>query len=136
MLHLNFGKKAKKEVDMRSTTRVICVLIVMTLSQGAVSANTDLPHEFGTLVPVFKPAKPVDTRYTRNSVAVSFTTEKTFDLVVNYYHQALTDSGWRMTPSSNGQKLIAQKKGINLTLSEKNDIQGFKIFLHYPGGRE
>ncbi len=121
---------------MRVTTRIICVLIVMTFSPGAVSANTDLPPEFGTLVPAFKSAKPVDTRYTRNSVAVSFTTEKTFDHVVNYYHQALTDSGWRIAPSSNGQKLIAAKKGVNLTLSEMTDIQGFKIFLHYPGGRE
>ena len=121
---------------MRFTTRIMCVLIVMTFTPGGVSANTDLPPEFGTLVPVFKSAQPVDTRYTRNSVTVSFTTRQTFNHVVNYYRQTLTDSGWRIVPSTNGQKLIAAKKRINLTLSEKTDIQGFKIVLHYPGGRE
>lgn len=121
---------------MRFTTRIICVLIVITFSPGTVSANTDLPPEFGTLVPVFKSAQPVDTRYTRDSVTVSFTTKHTFNHVVNYYHQTLTDSGWRIMPSTNGQKLIAVNKGINLTLSEMTDTQGFKIFLHYPGGRE
>ncbi len=121
---------------MRFTTRIICVLIVMVFSPGAISANTGLPPEFGTMVPVFKSARPVDTRYTRDSVTVSFTTKKTFDHVVNYYHQTLTDAGWRIAPSTNGQKLIAAKKGVNLTLSEETDIQGFKILLHYPGGRE
>jgi len=121
---------------MRFTNRILCVLIVMTFTPGAVSANTDLPPEFGKLVPIFKSAQTVDIRYTRDRVTVSFTTKQSFDNVSKYYHQSLTDSGWRIASSVNGQKLIAIKKGIHLTLTKRADIQGFMIDLHYPGGRE
>ena len=121
---------------MRLPTLILCSLIVIVINSEKAWSNTSLPYEFNSQVPVYTSSQPVETRYTRDSVTVSFATQDAFDRVMLFYTQELNNSGWEVSSSNTGKSLIATNNEIELTLTEKNDFNGFTIVLFYRGGRE
>lgn len=112
------------------------LLCWMILSPTTGHSESPLPREFDSLVPVFKPSRPVDTRYTRQSVSVRFTSPEAYEQVLGFYTKALKKSGWKIAISDSGEKFVATKGRVILNLMEKDDIGGFAIILRYPKGRE
>ncbi|WDP92260.1 MAG: hypothetical protein HUN04_22065 [Desulfobacter sp.] len=110
---------------------IIAVLLAPPLWSAA-----ELPPEFGSKIPVYDTAEPVDTRYTREGVTVQFSTKENFNAVRGFYAEHLQVTGWRVLERSAGKPLIAVNKKCRLTLKETPESPGFIIDLAYPEGRE
>ena len=130
---------------MQARPFYVFVLLIIFLCPGPLLGQSELPHEFGEQVPLYPSAQPVDTRYTRDSVTVKFSTNDSYDRVFTFYRQALEEAGWQILPAKslgviNAEKLESGHEDIHLTLTETSAMQGdhagFIIDLNYPGGRE
>lgn len=130
---------------MHARSFFAAIVLIIFLSPGALLGKSELPHEFGELVPLYPSAQAVETRYTRDSVTVQFSTTDSYDRVLGFYAQALEEAGWLILPVKSPEEINAEKSAsgrneINLTLTEASAMQGhpsgFIIDLHYPGGRE
>ena len=121
---------------MRQTAIALIVLAFMPIGPRAAMGTEQLPHEFGELVPLYAAAEPVDTRYSRDSVTVSFDVADPFARVVTFYERALRSAGWRVVSSDAHDGLVATREDVNLVLTENSGRRGFTIDLRYPGGRE
>lgn len=123
----------------------VVILLINFFGPGPVVGKSELPHEFGGLVPLYPSAQSIDTRYTRDSVTVKFSTTDSYERVFGFYAKALKEAGWLILPAKSlriikAEKLESGKDDINLTLTDASARQGhrsgFIIDLHYPGGRE
>ena len=125
------------------------MIIYMAIALAAVSWRpgraAELPPEFGRLLPVYAGAHPIETRYTRNSATVRFSTDSPFAQVAAFYDQALPERGWRALslnpPGSEGahQRRFA-RDDMHLILMPGSGRPAsqtdFVIEIVYPRGRE
>ena len=123
---------------------IVLSLLLITFLPLKVQGKTDLPHEFGDLVPLYPGAQVMETRYTRDSVTVVFASADGYGQVADYYSQTLQEKGWRIHPATKThagtEQLQSTKGNVHLILSDRpetrDSIPGFVIQLKYPGGRE
>ena len=123
----------------------VVILLISFFGPGLVLGKSELPHEFGELVPVYPSAQSIEIRYTRDSVTVQFATNDSYERVFGFYTKALKEAGWLILPDESlkiikAEKLKSGKDDVNLTLTDASARQGhrsgFIIELHYRGGRE
>ena len=123
----------------------VALLMITFFCPEPLPGKSELPYEFGELVPLYPNAQPVDTRYTRDSVSVQFATNESYKRIIDFYAKVLEEAGWRILPATSRGKFKAEKitsgmDEIHLTITEASADQGntagFTIDLNYPGGRE
>lgn len=121
------------------------MLLIGFFCPGPLSAESVLPSEFGELVPIYPSAQAVETRYTRESMSVRFTTDDSYEQVSGFYVKTLEEAGWRILPVATvgiikAEKVYQGKGGNKLSVKEVSSRKGypssFIIDLYYPGGRE
>ena len=121
------------------------ILLILFFCPGPVLGKSELPHEFEDLVPLYPSAQPVETRYTRDSVSVKFTSDDSYERVSGFYAKALEEAGWLILPATSmgeikAEKVDSSKNDIELSIKEASAMSGhpsgFIIDLYYPGGRE
>ncbi len=124
---------------------IICMIITVAAVPWPPARAAELPHEFDNRVPLYAAARPVETRYTRNSATVHFSTEAPFAQVAAFYEQALPERGWRALPLNSSAPEGAHQRrfargDVYLTLSPGSGTPAsqtdFIIELVYPKGRE
>lgn len=121
------------------------MLLIIFCCPDPLLAKNELPHEFGKQVPLYPSAQPVESRYTRDSVSVRFSTDDSYEQVSGFYENALEEAGWLILPVTTGgvikaEKVDRGKDDIELSIkavsAKEGHASGFIIDLYYPGGRE
>lgn len=134
-----------QEAIMHIRSLLVVILLIYFLGPGPVPGKSELPHEFGELVPLYPSAQSIEIRYTRDSVTVQFATNDNYERVFGFYTKALKEAGWLILPGKSpreikAEKLESGKDDITLTLTDASERQGhrsgFIIDLRYSGGRE
>jgi hypothetical protein len=130
---------------MHARSNIVVILLIIFFCPGPVLAKSELPNDFAEQVPLYPSAQPVDTRYTRDSVTVTFSTDDGYEQVSGFYSKALEETGWLILPVTTvgvieGEKGDPGKNDIELSIKEVAAEEGypsrFSINLYYPGGRE
>ena len=83
-------------MDVRSL--FVVILLINFFGPGPVLGKSELPYEFGKLVPLYPSAQSIDVRYTRDSVTVQFATNDSYERVFDFYTKALKEAGWLILP--------------------------------------
>jgi len=130
---------------MPARSFITILLLTIFCCPGPLLAKSELPNDFAEQVPLYPSAQPVDTRYTRDSVTVTFSSDDSYAQVSGFYVKALEEAGWRILPVTavgviEAEKGGAGKNNIELSIKEVAPEAGhpsrFSIDLYYPGGRE
>jgi hypothetical protein len=130
---------------MNSMIRAGLIVLLALLAPLPTLAGSDLPHEFGELVPLYAGAQPVGTRYTRDSVTVRFSCADSYGKVRDFYARALAAAGWQMLPPSTAGapesgRLRYFRDDMHFSLTDASAIPGgdadFIIEIVHGGGRE
>lgn len=124
---------------------ITIILLIGFFCPDPLLASSVLPNEFGELVPLYPSMQAVETRYTRESVSVRFSTDDSYEKVADFYTKALEKDGWRIFQVEEfgvvkAEKVDQGKDGITFSIKkvfQKADHpSNFIINLYYPGGRE
>lgn len=133
------------EVIMLERFFFTILLLIGFFSPDPLSAKSVLPNEFGELVPLYSSMQVVETRYTRESILVQFSSDDSYDKVYDYYLEALKNEDWRILQVEEvgvikAEKVAQGKNNITLSIkkvfSKVGQPSSFIIDLYYPGGRE
>jgi hypothetical protein len=103
---------------MHARSNFVVILLIIFFCPGPVLAKSELPNDFAEQVPLYPSAQPVDTRYTRDSVTVTFSTDDGYEQVSGFYSKALEETGWLILPVTTvgvieGRRVIRVKTILN-----------------------